>query len=88
MCTEGLRQHALQQASSWRHGPLVGLRHEALLRRLLGDPHPPADLRPRRARPAGLIDEVADQVVGQLTEVLGDLHRRRHVVKGRPRPGS
>jgi hypothetical protein len=57
--------------------------HEALLRRLLGDAHGLADLGPRCARLAGLVDKVADQVVGQLTEMHGDPHGRRHLVKRR-----
>ena len=47
---------------------LDGLGHEPLLGRLLGDAHALADLGPRRAGPTGLVDEVADQVVGELTE--------------------
>jgi hypothetical protein len=63
---------------------LGSLRHEALLRRLLGHAHGLADLRPGSARLASLIHEVPDQVVGQLIEVLGDPHGRRHVIKRRP----
>ena len=51
------------------------LGHEPLLGGLLGDAHALADLGPRRARPAGLVDEVADQVVGDLAEGLGGQHR-------------
>jgi hypothetical protein len=50
--------------------PVGVLGHETFLRRLLGDAHGPADVGPGRARPAGLVDEVADQVVGQLAQVL------------------
>ncbi len=52
----------------------VGLGHEPLLRGLLGDAHALADLGPRRPRPAGLVDEVADEVVGDLAEGLGGQH--------------
>ena len=53
----------------------VGLGHEPLLGGLLGDTHALADVGPRRARAAGLIDEVADQMVGEVAEVLGGQHR-------------
>lgn len=46
------------------------LGHEALLRRLAGDPHALADVGPGRARTSGLVHEVADEVVGHLAEVL------------------
>jgi hypothetical protein len=61
-----------------RHGPL---RHEALLRRLLRHAHAAADLGPRRARPAGLVDEVPDEVVGDVAEVLGRDHRVGELVQ-------
>ena len=47
------------------------LRDEALLGGLLGDAHAPADLGPRRARAPGLVDEVTDEVVGELAQVIG-----------------
>ena len=59
-----------------------GARHEALLRRLLGHPHAAADVGPRRAGPAGLVHEVADEVVGHLAEVLGDEHGVGQVREG------
>ncbi len=46
--------------------------HEPLLHGLFRDPHVPPDVRPRRARAPGLVDEVPDEVVGDLTEVLAD----------------
>ena len=46
--------------------------HEPLLHRLFRHAHVPADVGPGRARAAGLIDEVPDQVVGHLAEVLPD----------------
>jgi hypothetical protein len=74
VCLERLLQQSL---------PVGILGHEALLRRLLGDAHGPADVGPGRARLARLVDEVADQVVGQLAQVLRDPHGRRHVVQRR-----
>ena len=50
-------------------------RQEALARGLLGDAHRPADVGPRRAGATGLVDEVADEVVGQVAEVVGGDHR-------------
>jgi hypothetical protein len=47
-------------------------RHEALLHRLLRDPHVASDVGPRRARAPSLVHEVPDEVVGDLTEVLAD----------------
>ncbi len=46
------------------------LADEALLGRLLGDAHAPANLRPRRAGAAGLINEVTDEVVCHVVEVF------------------
>ena len=51
------------------------LGHEPLLCSLFGDAHAFADIGPRRAGPSGLIDEVADQVIGDLAEGLGRQHR-------------
>ena len=51
-----------------------GLGHEALLGRLLGDAHAAADVGPRRARAASLVDEVPDEVVGDVAEVVGGEH--------------
>jgi len=51
-----------------------GLGDESLLGGLLGDAHALADLGPRRTRPAGLVDEVADEVVGHLAQRLGGQH--------------
>ena len=47
---------------------------EPLLRGLLGDAHALADLGPRRAGAAGLVDEMADEVVGDLAEGFGGQH--------------
>jgi hypothetical protein len=55
-----------------RTGRPLRARHEPLLHRLLRDPHVAPDVRPRRARAPGLVDEVPDEVVGDLTEVLAD----------------
>ena len=55
---------------------------EALLRRLLGDAHAAADLGPGGARAAGLVDEVADQVVGDVAEVVGGEHGVGELVEG------
>ncbi len=52
----------------------VNLRHEPFLRGLLGDAHALADLGPRRPRLAGLVDEMPDEVVGDLAEGLGGEH--------------
>ncbi len=49
-------------------------RHEPLLGRLLGDPHAPPDVGPGGAAAAGLVDEVADEVVGEVAELLADQH--------------
>ena len=49
-------------------------RHEALLRCLLGDAHGLADRAPGRTGPAGLIDEMADQLVSHLAEPLDGKH--------------
>ena len=49
----------------------LALGDETLLGGLLGDTHALADVGPRGARTAGLIDEVPDQVVGDLAEVIG-----------------
>ena len=48
---------------------------EALAGGLLRDAHAATDVGPRRARAAGLVDEVADEVVGQVAEVVGGDHR-------------
>ena len=56
-------------------GVAGGLGDEALLGGLLGDAHALADLGPRRPGPARLVDEVADEVVGDLAEGLGGQHR-------------
>ena len=63
-------------------GTLVDAWHEPFLGRLFGDAHALADLGPRRARPAGLVDEMADHVVSQLAEALGDGHRGGDVAEG------
>src|SRR5579872_3316622 len=54
---------------------------EPLLRRLLGDAHRVADLGPGRSRLARLVDEVADQVAGDVAEVLGKLNGGGHVLE-------
>ena len=50
------------------------LRQEPLARRLLRDAHRPPDVGPRGAGPPGLVDEVPDEVIGQLAEVIGGDH--------------
>jgi hypothetical protein len=60
----------------------LALGHEPLLRGLLGDAHALADLGPGGSRPAGLVDEVADQVVGDVTEGLGGEHRVGELFEG------
>lgn len=59
----------------------LGLRDEPLLRRLPGDPHAPADVRPGRARTPGLVDEVPDQMVGDVAEVVRGDHRVLELVE-------
>jgi hypothetical protein len=54
---------------------------EALLGGLLGHAHALPDLGPRGAGPAGLVDEVADEVVGDLTEGLAGEHRVGELVE-------
>ena len=60
----------------------VGFADEPLLRGLLGDAHAAADLGPRCAGPAGLVDEVADQMVGDLADVVGRSAPRRRAGRG------
>ena len=48
---------------------------EALARRLLGHAHRPPDVGPRRPGATGLVDEVPDEVVGEVAEVIGRDHR-------------
>jgi hypothetical protein len=55
-------------------GLLGSLGYEPLLGGLFGDAHTAADVGPRRAGPPGLVDEVPDEVVGQLAELVGDEH--------------
>ena len=50
-------------------------RHEPFLRGLLGDAHALADIGPRRPGLARLVDEMTDQMVGDLAEGLGRQHR-------------
>ena len=52
-----------------------GLGYEPFLGGLLGDAHALTDVGPRRPRPAGLVDEVADEVIGDLAEGLCGQHR-------------
>jgi len=68
---DGRRLRALDRAA----------RHEPLLGGLLADAHAGADLAPRQAGPAGLVDEVADQRVGLLVHLGGDSERVRHVLE-------
>ena len=56
---------------------------EALLHRLLGDPHALPDRGPGGTGAAGLVDEVPDQVVGQLVDVAADPGRLGELVEGR-----
>ncbi|CAM5468889.1 hypothetical protein SGLAM104S_06525 [Streptomyces glaucescens] len=68
--------------------PLAGIQvrgllgHEPLLRRLPGDAHALADVRPGRARAACLVHEVADQVVRHVAEVLRGDDRVLELVEG------
>ncbi len=57
------------------------LGYEALLGRLLGDAHALADVAPGGAGAAGLVDEMADQVVGDLAELLGGQDRVGQLVE-------
>ncbi len=62
----------------WLGSSAVGtpgiLRDEPLLDRLFGHPHAAADVGPRCARSTRLVDEMTDEVVGDVTEVLGGEH--------------
>ena len=49
----------------------LALGDEALLRGLLGHAHAAADVGPGGPGPPGLVDEVADERVGDLAEVVG-----------------
>lgn len=60
-------------------GPLG---HETFLGRLLGDAHTAADVGPGRAGATGPVDEVADQVVGDLSEMLGGENGVRQLFEG------
>src|SRR6201999_1563180 len=51
-------------------GGRLGTRDEPLLGGLFGDAHAVADVGPRRPRAASLVDEVADQVVGDFAQVF------------------
>ena len=55
---------------------------EAFLRRLFGDTHALADLCPRGAGSTGLVDEVADEVVGHLAKCLGGQHGVGELIEG------
>ena len=59
----------------------LGLGDEALLGGLLGDAHALADVGPGGAGAAGLIDEVADEVIGDLTEGLPGEYRVGELVE-------
>src|SRR5690606_23396212 len=65
-----------------RVGVVASLRDEALLGGLAGDAHAPADVRPGGARAPGLVHEVADQVVGDVTEVLAGEYRVLELFEG------
>ena len=52
----------------------LGAGDESLLGGLFGDAHALADVGPGGSRAAGLIDEVPDQVVGDLAQMLGGQH--------------
>ncbi len=67
-------------AGSWGEAPetLAGVErgglgpgYESFLRGLLGDAHALADIGPGGSRAAGLVDEMPDQMVGDLAEMLG-----------------
>ena len=58
------------------------LGHEALLGRLFGDAHALADVGPGGARAAGLVDEVADEVIGEVAEGLGGQHGVGQLLEG------
>ena len=72
--TTTLRARGVNRLKPWLGSRSAGspgvLGHEALLRGLLGDAHAAADVGPGRPGAAGLVDEVADQVVGDLAEVV------------------
>jgi hypothetical protein len=61
-----------------------GLGDETLLGGLLADAHALPDLGPRRPGPAGLVDEVADEMVGELAELFGGEHGGREMLQGMP----
>ena len=77
-----LQHHHLGAVGEAVHRGVAG--DEALLDRLLGHPHALADQRPGGAGPARLVDEVPDQVVGELAELVGDGGRLGEVVQGGP----
>ncbi len=58
------------------------LRHEALLGRLPGDAHALADVGPGGTGTPGLVHEVADQVVGDIAQVVGRDDRVLELVEG------
>ncbi len=67
-------------AESWAHWQCRRVKpvQEALARRLLRDAQTCADLRPRAARPSGLVDEMNDQLVGCLSHPVRDPNRGAH----------
>ena len=81
-------------AFSFDLGPVGEAIQQALARRpflgrLLGHAHALPDHRPGRTGPARLVDEVPDQVIGELVEVVGDGARVGKVVKqGSVRPAA
>ncbi|QNA76112.1 class I SAM-dependent methyltransferase [Streptomyces sp. So13.3] len=58
-----------------------GSRYEAFLYGLLADAHVLADVGPGGAGPAGLVHEVADQMVGDFADVLRQGHRVGEVLQ-------
>ncbi len=63
-------------------GAGLGARDEPLLGGLFCDAHALADVGPGGSGAAGLIDEVADQVVGDLAQVLGGQDGIGELVEG------
>jgi hypothetical protein len=66
-----------------RSGPAVLAGDEPFLHGLAADSEPGADLGPRGAVAAGLVDEIADEVLAEFAEVAGQADRDRQPVQGR-----
>lgn len=65
-------------------GPRGGgrLADEPLLHSLLGDAHPAADVGPGRPGVTGPVDEMTDEVVGDLSHAVGHRHGFGQLVQG------